>query len=105
MDQWSTCPYGKAGLSTGDLGSPAMSSVLALVVEHVELMGPEGLRVCSHNNAGALLLLARDQLHARCVLDGWSSFQMPLIVELSGLPVSLQSQSKNFEQHRGQSSG
>jgi len=105
MDQWSTCPYGKAGLSTGDLDSPAMSPVLALVVEHVEPMGPEGLGGCSRNNAGALLLLARDQLHTRCVLDGWSTFQMPLVVELSGLPVSLQSQSKNFEQHRGQGSG
>ena len=97
MDQWSTCLYGKAGLSTGDLGSPTLSPVLALVVEHVEPMGPEGLGGCSHNNA-------RDQLHARCVLDGWSSFQMPLVVELSGLLVSLQSQSSNFEQHRGQGS-
>jgi len=101
MHQWNACPYGKAGLSTGDLGSPAMSPVLALVVEHVKPMGPEGLGGCSRNNPGALLLLARDQLHSRCVPDGWSSFQMPLIVELSGLPVSLQSQSKSFEQHRG----
>ena len=45
MDQWSTCPYEKAGLSTSDLGPPAMSPVLALVVEHVEPMGPEGLGV------------------------------------------------------------
>jgi len=105
MDQWSTCPYEKAGLSTGDLGSLAIFPVLALVVEHVEPLGPEGLGGCSHNNAGALLLPARDQLHTRCVLDGWSSFHMPLIVELSGLPVSLQSQSSNFEQHRGQGSG
>ena len=63
MDQWGTCPYGKAGLSTGDLNPPAMSPVLALVVEHVKPMGPKGLGGCSHNNAGALLLLARDQLH------------------------------------------
>ena len=104
MDQWSTCPYGKAGLPTGDLGSPAMSPLLALVVEHVEHMGLEGLQGCSHNNAGALLLPARDQLHTRCVLDGWSSFRMPLAVELSGLPVPLQSQSNNFERHRGQGS-
>ena len=76
MDQWSTCPYGKAGLSTGDLGPLAMSPVLALVVEHVEPMGPEGLGGCSRNNAGALLLPARNQLHTRCVLDGWSSFQI-----------------------------
>jgi len=105
MDQWSTNPYGKAGLSTGDLGPPAMSPVLALEVEHVEPMGPEGLGGCSDNNAGALLLLARDQLHTRCILDGWSSFQMPLVVELSGLSVPLQPQSSNFEQHRGQGSG
>jgi len=105
MDQWSACPYGTVGLSTSDLGSPAMSPVLALVVENVEPMGPEGLGGCSHNNAGVLLLLARDQLHTKCVLDGWSSFQMPLVVELSGLSVSLQSQSNNFEQHRGQGSG
>ena len=105
MDQWSTYPYEKAGLSTGDLGSPAMSPVLALVVAHVEPMGLEGLRGCSHNNASALLLPTRDQLYTRCVLDGWSSFQMPLVVELSGLPVSLQSQSNNFERHRGQGSG
>ena len=58
MDQWSTCPYGKVGLSTGDLGSPAMSPMLALVVAHVEPMGLEGLRGCSRDNAGALLLLA-----------------------------------------------
>ena len=89
MDQWSACPYEMAGLSTGDLGSPAMSPVLALVVEHAEPMGPEELESCSHNNAGELLLPARDQLHTRCVLDGWSSIQMPLVVELSGLPVSL----------------
>jgi len=92
-------------LSIGDLGSTTMSPVLALVVAHVEPMGPEGLGGCCLNNAGALILPAWDQLHARCVLDGWSSFQMPLVVELSGLPVSLQSQSKNFEQHRGQGSG
>ena len=103
MDQWSTCQYEKASSSTGDLGSPAMSPVLALVVEHVEPMGLEGLEGCSRNNAGALLLPARDQLHTRCVLDGWSSFQMPLVVELSGL--LLQSQSKNFEQRTGQGSG
>jgi len=69
MDQWSTCPYGKAGLSTSDLGSPTMSPVLALAVAHVEHMGLEGLGGCSRNNAGALLLPARDQLHTRCVLD------------------------------------
>jgi len=45
MDQWSACPYEKAVFSTGDLGPPAMSPVLALVVEHVEPMGPEGLGV------------------------------------------------------------
>ena len=50
MDQWSTCPYGKTGLSIGDLGSLAMSLVLALVVEHVEPMGLERLGDCSHNN-------------------------------------------------------
>ena len=105
MDQWSTCSYGKAGLSTGDLGLPAISPVMALVVEPVEPMGPEGLGGYNRNNASALLLLARDQLHIRCVLDGWSSFQMPLAMELSGLPVPLQSQSNNFEQHRGQGSG
>ena len=79
--------------------------VLAIVVAHVEPMGLEGLGGCSRDNAGALLLLARDQLHTRCVLDGWSSFQMPLAVELSGSPMLLQSQSKNFEQRRGQGSG
>ena len=105
MDQGSTCPYGKAGLSTGDLGPLAMSHVLALVVAHVKPMGLEGFGGCSRNNAGALLLLVQDELHTRCVLDGWSSFQMPLAVELSGLPVSLQSQSNNFKQHRGQGSG
>jgi len=105
MDQWSTCPYAKAGLSTGDLGSPAMSPVLVLVVAHDEPTGLEGLRGCSRYNAGALLLLARDQLHTRCVLDGWSFFQMPLIVELSDSPALLQSQSKNFEQRRGQGLG
>ena len=89
MVQWSTCPYGKPGLSTSDLDSPAMSPVLALMVAHVEPMGREGLGGCSRNNAGELLLLARDQLHTRYVLVGWSSFQMPLVVELSGLPVSL----------------
>ena len=92
-------------MSTGDLGSPTMSPVLALVVAHVEPMGPEGLGGCSRNNAGALLLPDRDQLHTRCILDGWSSFQRPLVVEISSLPVSLQSQLKNFEQHRGQGSG
>jgi len=50
------CPYGKVGLSTGDLGSLTMSLVLALVVEHVEPMGPEGLGGYSRNNAGVLLL-------------------------------------------------
>ena len=105
MDQWSTCPYEKAGLSTVDLDFPAMSPVLALVVAHVKPMGLEGLRGCSRNIAGALLLLARDQLHTRCVLDGWSSFQMPLVVELSDSPVLLQSQSKIFEQRRGQGLG
>ena len=105
MDQWNTCPYGKAGLSTGDLDPSAMSPVLAPAAEHVEPMGPEGLGGCSHSNAGALLLLARDQLHTRCILDGWSSFQMPLAMEISDLPVSLQSQSNNFERHRGQGSG
>jgi len=92
MDQWSTCPYEKAGLSTGDLGSPAMSPLLAPVVAHVEPTGLEELEGCSHYNAGALLLLVWDQLHTRCVLDGWSSFQMPLAVELSGSLVLLQSQ-------------
>ena len=82
-----------------------MSPLLALVVAHVELMGLEGLEDCSRDNAGALLLLVRDQLHTRCVLDGWSSFQMPLAMELSGSLVLLQSQSKNFEQRRGQGSG
>ena len=105
MDQWSTCPYEKAGLSTGDLGSPAMSPMLALVVAHDEPMGLEGLGGCNRNNAGALLLLVWNQLHTRCVLDGWSSFQMQLAVELSDSPVLLQSQSKNVEQHRGQGSG
>ena len=105
MDQWSTCPYENTGLSTGDLGSPAMSPVLALVVAHVEPMGLEGLGGCSRDNAGALLLLVWDQLHTRCVLDGWSSFQMSLVVELSGSLVLLLSQSKNFEQCRGQGSG
>ena len=105
MDQWNTCPYEKAGLSTGDLGSPAMSPVLALVVAHVEPMGLEGLGGCNRTNAGTLLLLVWDQLHTRCVLDGWSSFQMPLAVELSGSLVLLQSQSKDFEQCRGQGSG
>ena len=101
MDQWSTCPYEKAGLSTGDIGPPTMSPVLALVIAHVL----KGLGGCSRYNAGALLLLVRDQLHTRCVLDVWSSFQMPLIVELFGSLVLLQSQSKNFEQRRGQGSG
>ena len=41
MDQWSACPYGKAGLSTGDLGPLAMSPVLAVVVEHVEPWVPK----------------------------------------------------------------
>ena len=83
-------------MSTGDLGPPAMSPVLAPVVEHVEPMGPEGLGGCSRSNASALLLLARDQLHTRCVLDGCSSFRMLLAVELSDLPVPLQSQSNNL---------
>ena len=61
-------------MSTGDLGSVAMSPVLALVVAHIEPMGLEGLRGCSRHNAGALLLPVRDQLHTRYVLDGWSSF-------------------------------
>ena len=103
-DQWSTCPYEKAGLSTGDLGSPAMSPLLALVVAHDEPMGLEGLVDCNRNNAGALLLLVQGQLHTRCVLDGWSSFQMPLAVEFSGSLVLLQSPSKSFEQRRGQGS-
>jgi len=105
MDQWSTCLYGKAGLPTGDLGLLAMSIVLAPVAEHVEPTGPEKLGGSSRDNGGALLPLARDQLHTRCVLDGWSSFRMPLAVELYGLPVPLQSQSNNFERHRGQGSG
>jgi len=105
MDQWSTCPYEKAGLSTGGLGSPTMSPLLALVVAHVEPMGLEGHEGCSHDNAGALLLPVQDQLHTRCVLDGWSSFQMSLAVELSGSLVLLQSQSENFEQRRGQGPG
>ena len=104
MDQWSTYPYEMVGLSTGDLGPPAMSPVLALVVAHVEPMGLEGLRGCSRDNA-ALLPLVRDQLRTRCVLDGWSSFQMPLVVDLSGSLVLLQSQSKNFEERRDQDSG
>ena len=66
MDQWSACLYGKAALSTSDLGPSATSPVLALVVEHVEPMGPEGLGGCSRNNAGVLLPLAQDQLHTRC---------------------------------------
>ena len=78
MDQWSACPYGKAGLSTGDLGSPAMSPVLVLMVAHGEPMSLKVLGGYSRNNTGALLLLAQDQLHTRCVLDGWSSFQMLL---------------------------
>ena len=105
MDQWSTCPYEKAGLSTGDLGSPAMSPLLALVVAHDEPMGLEGLVDCNRNNAGALLLLVQGQLHTRCVLSEWSSFQMPLAVEFSGSLVLLQSQSKSFAQSRGQGSG
>ena len=105
MDQWSTCPYGKAGLSTGDLGSPAMSPLLALVVAHVEPMGLEGLVDCNRNNAGALLLLVQGQLHTKCVLGEWLSFQMPLAVEFSGSLVLLQSQSKSFAQRRGQGSG
>ena len=84
-------------MSTVDLGPPAMSPVLALAAEHVGPTGPEALGGCSRGNAGALLLPARDQLHTRCVLDGWSSFRMPPAMELSGLPVSLQSQSNNFE--------
>ena len=79
--------------------------MLVLVVAHVEPMVHDGLGGCSYYNAGALLLPARDQLHTRCILVGWSSFQMPLIVELSVLPVSLQSQTNNFVQHRGQGSG
>jgi len=105
MNQWSTCLYGKTGSPTGDLGPPATSPVLVPAAEHVEPTGPEGLGGCSRGNAGALLPLARDQLHTRCVLDGWSSFRMPLTMELSGLPVPLQSQSNNFERHRGQGSG
>jgi len=70
-------------LSTGDLGTPAMSPVSSPAAEHVEPTGPEGLGGCSHGNVGTLLLLAWDQLHTMCVLDGWSSFQMPLAVELS----------------------
>jgi len=92
-------------LPTGDLGPPATSPVSAPMAEHVEPMGPEGLGGCSRGNAGALVLPARDQLHTMCVLDGWSSFRMPLVVELSGLPVPQQSQSNNFERHRGQGSG
>ena len=105
MDQWSTSPYGKAGLSTSGLGSPSMSPLLALVVAHVEPMGLEELGGCSRNNAGAMLLLVWDQLHTRSVLNGWSSFHMPLAVEHSGSLVLLQSQSKSFEQRRGQGSG
>ena len=60
------------------------------MVAHVEPMGLEGLGSCSRYNAGALLLLARDQLHTMCIL-GCSSFQMPLAVELSDSPVLLQS--------------
>ena len=82
-----------------------MSPVLVLVVAHVEPMGLEGLWGCSRYNVGALLLLARDQLHTWCVLGGWSSFQLPVTVELSGSLVLLQSQSENFEQRRGQGSG
>ena len=105
MDQWSTCLYGKAGLPTGDLGLPAMSPVSVPAAEHIEPMGPEGFGGYSRGNAGALLLLAWGQLHTMCVLDGWSSFWMPLAVELSSLPVPLQSQSNNFERHTGQGSG
>ena len=97
MDQWSTYLYGKAGLPTGDLGPLAMSPVSVPAAEHVNPMGPEGLGGYSRTNAGALLLPARDQLHTRCVLDGWSSFRMPLAVELSSLPEPLQFQSNNFE--------
>jgi len=89
--------YGKAGSPNGDLGPLATSPVLAPTAEHVEPTGPEGLRGCSRSNVGVLLSLARDQLHTRCVLDGWSSFRMPLAVELSDLLVPLQSQSNNFE--------
>jgi len=59
------------GLTTGDLGLLATSPVSAPAAEHVEPTGPEGLGGCSRGNAGALLLPARDQLHTRCVLDGW----------------------------------
>ena len=104
MDQRSTCPYEKAGLSTGDLGSPAMSPLLALVVVHDEPMGLEGLEGCNRNNAGKLLLLVQGQLHTKCVLGEWLSFQMPLAVEFSGSLVLLQSQSKSFAQLRGQGS-
>ena len=43
MDQWSTCSYEKAGLSTGDLVPPAKSPMLVLMVAHIEPMGIEGL--------------------------------------------------------------
>ena len=46
-----------------------MSPVLAPAAEHVEPMGPEGLGGYSRSNAGALLLLARDQLYTRYILD------------------------------------
>ena len=82
-----------------------MSPLLALVVTHDEPMGLEGLGGCNRNNAGALLLLVQGQLHTRCVLGEWLPFQMPLTVELSGSLVLLQSQSKSFEQCRGQGSG
>ena len=79
--------------------------VIAHVIAHVKPMGLEGRRGCSRNNVGALLLLVRGQLHTRCVLGGWSSFQMPLAVEFSSSLVLLQSQSKSFEQRRGQGLG
>jgi len=63
MDLWSTCLYGKAGLSTGDLGSPAMSTVLALV-EHVEPMGLKGLEGCSSSDRGSAPYL----VHSRWVV-------------------------------------
>ena len=61
----------KGGFATGELGLPAMSPLMVVLVEHVVPMGLEGLGGCSRDNVGALLLPARDQLHAVYVLGGW----------------------------------
>ena len=55
-------------MSTGDLGSLAMSPLSALVVAQDEPMGLEGLEGYNRNNAGVLLLLVQGQLHTKCVL-------------------------------------